>query len=541
MKTIFRNGRIYHGRHVFNFDACSCMVIEGAKIEYLGNESGAHLRIGSELSRATVVDLGGRSVFPSFIDGHMHFLQFGASLVKVGLDHCKNLEDIRSTIAQAAKDRPDAKRILCRGWRQLSTNRQALTTMIDDIDPRPIFIDADDLHSEWCNSAALADMGITRATPDPAGGTIQRDENGDATGLISEGAVITLVWPHLIDCMSREDKLNAMRAAVQAYHASGYTGVIEMAMDKGSWELLEHLQRNGQLRLRVAAHWIIIPTGNDAANLVQVQDAIDLHERYNIDSSPDLRIAGIKVICDGVVDSCTAALSTPYLVPPHGTGDMIWTPAALQKVASKADVAHLQVALHAIGDAAINSAINVLEGLASVGRRHRIEHLELTHPNDAKRLGKLGITASIQPVHSDPSILGAWPELIGPERCDWAFAHQDFHDHGAQLAIGTDSPTAPHLPLPNLYVAHTRLSARDLHGHRKVNQRSGMELYSAWSAATWGSAYSCFAEGTTGSLEIGKSADFIVIDGLSSEPDAQSLLTAKVVQTWMDGQLVYEA
>ena len=104
------------------------------------------------------------------------------------------------------------------------------------------------------------------------------------------------------------------------------------------------------------------------------------------------------MICDGVVDSCTAALSTPYLVPPHGTGDKIWTPSALREVVTKADSARLQVALHAIGDAVINDATNVLEGLGTTGRRHRIEHLELTHPNDAKRLGKLGITASIQPV-----------------------------------------------------------------------------------------------------------------------------------------------
>lgn len=412
--------------------------------------------------------------------------------------------------------------------------------MIDDIDPRPIYIDSDDLHSAWCNSAALKEMAIDRDTPDPVGGTIERDEDGNPTGLIGEGAVITLVWPFLIGAMSREEKLECMVTAIKEYHGSGYTGVVEMAMDRGSWELLEQLHQEGRLKLHVAAHWLITPTTDDTENLTQVQEAIDLHAKYNLESSPSFRIAGIKLICDGVIDSCTAALSKPYLVSPFGTGDRIWTPPYIGKVVAKADDAGLQVALHAIGDAAIHMAINALQALGTKGRRHRIEHLEVTHPEDAKRLGKLGITASIQPVHSDPSILGAWPELIGEERCDWAFTHHAFHDHGAQLAIGTDSPTAPHLPFPNMYVANTRHSSRDLKDHSRINQRPGLELYLVWSAATWGSAYSCFAEKMIGSLEVGKQADFIVVDGLSNRLDADSLLRAEIAETRLGGQVVHK-
>ncbi|KAJ9651335.1 hypothetical protein H2198_009369 [Neophaeococcomyces mojaviensis] len=515
------------------------MVINDGLIEYLGNDASRRIpELGSEGSVETI-DLDGRSVFPSFIDGHMHLLQFGASLLKVGLDRCKNLEEIRSTIIKAAEGMPDARRILCRGWRQETTNREALASMIDDIDPRPIFIDADDLHSEWCNSAALVEMGIDRNTPDPVDGVIHRDLDGNPTGLISEGAVITMVWPYLIGLMSKAEKIDCIRAAVKEYHTSGYTGVIEMAMDEGAWQLLECMRGTAELGLRVAAHWIIVPAGDDASNLAQVQTAIDMNAKYNLHNSPNFRIAGIKVICDGVIDSCTAALSKPYLVPPSGSGDLNWTPSALAKVTAMADAANLQIALHAIGDAAINLAINTLESLGTTNRRHRIEHLELTHPEDARRLGELGITASIQPVHSDPAILSAWPELIGSERCDWAFAHRAFHEHGAQLAIGTDSPTAPHLPFPNLYVANTRTSARDLHNHSKINQRQGLDLHEAFGAATWGAAYSCFAETMTGSLEVGKKADFIVLDGLPDNLDAKSLLQACIAETWMDGKPIY--
>jgi len=514
------------------------MVINDESIEYLGDD--AERRIpGLDNNNTRTIDLGGRSVFPSFIDSHMHLLQFGASLLKVGLDDCKNIDDIRATIADAAKRIPTAKRILCRGWRQATTNREALASMIDDLDPRPIFIDADDLHSEWCNTAALREMGIDANTPDPVDGSIHKDSDGNPTGLISEGAVITMVWPHLIGLMSVQDKKECIRAAMKEYHASGYTGLVEMAMDDGSWDLLESMRQDGELGQRIAAHWIIVPTGDDVKNLAQVDTAIAMNEKYNLQNSPSFRIAGIKVLCDGVIDSCTAALSKPYLVSPNGTGDFNWTSDALAKVAAKADAANLQIALHAIGDAAITMAINTVEALGTTGRRHRIEHLEVTHPDDAKRLGKLGITASVQPVHSDPSILGAWPELIGPERCGWAFAHREFQDYGAHLAIGTDSPTAPHLPLPNLYVANTRTSARDPHNHSKINQRQGLDMHQVWGAATWGAAYSCFADTITGSLEVGKKADFIVLDGLTKDFDAKVLMKASVAETWMDGNCVY--
>jgi predicted amidohydrolase YtcJ len=536
MRTVFQNGVIYHGRYSSGFKTCSTMVINGQHVEYLGNDA---VRRIPQLDDAKIIDLQGRSVFASFVDGHMHLLQFGASLQKVALDGCRNLEDIRKTIAKAAKLDRHAPRILCRGWRQATTGRSAFASMIDDIDPRPIYIDADDLHSEWCSSSALAEMGITRDTPDPVDGVIHRDMEGNPNGLLSEGAVITLVWPFLIGLMSRKEKMRCVRSATKEYHASGYTSVIEMAMDQGMWELLEEMQAQGPLGIRIAAHWIISPTGDTADDLAQVQTAIEMHGKYNLDTSPDFRIAGIKVICDGVVDSCTAALSKPYLVSPGGLGDPNWKPDALRAVVAEADAAGLQVAMHAIGDAAIHLAINTLESLGTTGRRHRIEHLELTHPDDAKRLGKLGITASMQPVHSDPSILGAWPELIGQERCDWAFPHRDIHEHGAQLAFGTDSPTAPHLPLPNLYVANTRTSAREPHNHSKINSRKGMDMHDVFNAATWGAAYSCFAEKEIGSLEVGKKADFIILEGVDDKVSADALLKANVRETWMNGVKVF--
>lgn len=181
-------------------------------------------------------------------------------------------------------------------------------------------------------------------------------------------------------------------------------------------------------------------------------------------------------------------------------------------------------------------AVDVLEKVGTPGKRHRIEHLELASPEDAKRLGQLGITASIQPVHSDPAILRAWSKLLGEVRAKRAFPYNEFHEGGAVLALGSDSPTAPYDPLVNLYTATTRRSARDLSEKAVVNEAAGLSLSTAISAATRGAAYSCFADGYTGALEVGKKADFVVVD---MEWSPENLLEARVVQTWFEGRKVY--
>ena len=414
------------------------------------------------------------------------------------------------------------------------TEGKALASMIDDLDNRPIFIDAKDMHSTWCNTAALEELNV-QDMPDPEGGVIHRDGNGKANGLMSEAASIGMVWPHLAKVASMEDKVHRMREAIKAYSAAGYTGMIEMAMDDNAWEALLELRARESLPMRIAVHWLIVPSDSDDELLAQVDHAITLHKTFNLSNSPDFRIAGIKVICDGVVDSCTAALTEPYL---NGTTcSPAWRPEPLQKVIRKADTAGLQIALHAIGEATVKLAIDSLETAATPGRRHRIEHLELTSPGDAKRLSDLGITASIQAVHADPAILRAWPKLIGEERCGRRFAYREFLDEGARLALGTDAPTAPLLPLPNIYTATTRRSAREPQSAETVNEHFALPLAAALAAATAGSAYSCFADGRVGSLEVGKKADFVVLE---VEMEEGKLLEGKAVETWFEGRKVWE-
>jgi predicted amidohydrolase YtcJ len=542
MTTIFKGARLFSstaedldkpGTTSGSFH--NCMVIKDDVIVHVGQESDAVVQEARKAG-ATEIDLEMHLVVPGFIDSHTHISQFGWSLVKVALQYCRNLDEIRATIKDYAVKHPSAPRILCRGWTQDSTNGIALASMLDDLDPRPIFIEANDCHSSWCNTAALKAMNVD-SMADPPGGQIFRDENGKPSGLLSENAHFEILWPYLSSLTTPQEKADVIARALSTYATAGYTGLVDMAMDETDWELLQLLRSQGRLHCRIAAHWIIMPKGSEAENLAQVDRAIALHKQFNAETSPHFRIAGIKLICDGVIDSCTASLLMPYSC--NGSScDPIWTADILEPVVKRADSAGLQCAFHAIGDNTVRTVIDTIEKFGSPGRRHRIEHMELTTAEDAKRLGKLGITASVQPVHSDPAILKAWPKLIGEDRCKRTFAYKDFADGGAPLCIGSDAPTAPHSALENVYIATTRRSAKVPEMTDTTNKNFALSLAAALSAATSGAAYSYFAEKWTGQLKAGYKADFTVLD---AQWVPETFLKARVLQTWFDGKKLFDA
>lgn len=532
--TIFFNGRVLtkagsglNGKPVFT----DSMLVKNGAIVATGSFEEVISGCSSEIQKQ---DLKQQTVLPSFIDGHMHLLLLGQSLRKLDLRPCKSLEEIRSTIKQYAAANPDVPTILCKGWMHSMTPNGVSAAMLDDLDPRPIFVDASSLHSCWMNSAALKQLGA-ETMPDPPGGSIHRDAEGKPSGVMDEGAMMSIIWPFQAVSSSKEERMEAILHAVHEYNAAGYTGVIEMAMDEEAWDSLLTLRtQHPDLPMRVSAYWLIKPTGDREANSKQVRRAVELSGQYNSTTSPDVRIVGIKIICDGIIDACTAFLSEPYAQ--IGSPPPIWEAEDLDPVVLQADKAGLQIALHAIGDGAIKMAIDAIEKHATPGRRHRIEHLELASPNDAKRLGELGLTASIQPVHADPSILTEWPRLLGEDRCGRAFAYREFADAGALMAIGSDSPTSPWAPMENLYVATTRKSSRDSQYTGVVNEHFRLGMCESIVAATGGAARSVFADERIGSLEIGKLADFVVVD-MKWEPD--TLLEAKVNETWFEGRKVW--
>jgi len=549
--TLFVNGKIFlsgvspgtnaglHRPPTF----AECMLIRGSQIEHVGLSSDAAIEAARAAGpdEVTVCDLQGKTILPGFIDGHMHLMLLGQALNKLDLGRCKNLEDIRNTIREYAAANPHLPRILCRGWMHIMTPDGAKASDLDDLDPtgqnRPILIDSKDLHSTWANTAGIEELGAREWTDVPAG-IIHRDEQGNLLGVFSEAANLTYVWPYIARVASVEERIEAIKAAVKAYHETGYTGIIDMAMDEGSWEALQTLlKREGSIQMRIAAYWLVKPCKTEEETMAQVERAIELAKLHNAETSPDCRIIGVKVICDGIVDACTAVLSEPYAHNGH-VELPLWTENQLRPVVKRATEAGLQIALHAIGDATVKMVVDVLTKYADPEKRPRMEHIEVSRKEDVERMGKGRITASIQPVHSDPAILKAWPRLLGEHRCGRAFAYREFADVGAPLALGSDAPTAPHTPLGNIYVGTTRRSYREPELETVVNPHFALGLCEAVAAGTEGAAYSCFDEHRIGVLKAGHKADFVIVD---MEWKKEKLMQAKVIETWYDGTKVYAA
>lgn len=538
MTKILTNGRFLrpsdHNPSHANFAEC-LVVDDHGHIVHIGSFN--DVAVQELVAPGTqLVDMKGHLIIPGLIESHTHVLLTGQALNTLSLIDCQSLEDIRVCIRDYAQAHPNLPRISCSRWFQASTNNQALASMIDDLDPRPIYIGSYDLHSVWCNTAALTELQVG-SMENPPGGTIHRSEDGEPNGLLSESAALGIALPFLSQQHTDEEKITFIHDAISSYISSGYTGLVDMAMDDTMLDIiLKYRARcGGCLPIWMAMHWFIMPQTTMADNLKQVERAIELNKEYNASTTPDCRIAGIKIICDGVVDSCTASLSEPYS---HGQGNAptMWTMDELLPVLNKADRSGLQIALHAIGDAAIKLAIDALEAIGNPTGRHRIEHLETCAPEDVPRLGKLGITASIQPVHSDPFNLRSWPTLLGPKRCGHIFPYNSFAEHGAVIALGTDAPTASLLPLPNLYTATTRRSSHKPDMTDTTTPKYALSLAAAMAAATQGAAYGCFADDRVGRLEPGKVASLTVIDVAW---DATQLLQGKVVETWYQGRKIF--
>lgn len=535
MAVLYRNARVFTADDVTPW--AEAFVVDDDRFAFVGAAEAAAADAGPD---ADVVDLDGRLVLPGFIDAHAHVQMLGEALDKVQLRDARTLEDIQATLRAAREADPGAARIFGRGWLFDSLPGTPTAAMIDEaLAELPVYLEANDGHSWWVNQAALDELGIDCDTADPIGGRIARDADGEATGMLYETAVTQLVWAKLSDLIGDDDRDAAIERAVDSYLSAGVTGAVDMAL--GENELAAMLRvadrRGGALPFRIVAHWFVQNTGDEAANLAQVERAVQLAATHT-DGWP--RIVGIKLVLDGVIDACTAAMNRPYA--DGGNEDPIWTLDEMTPVVTAADAAGLQVAIHAIGDRASDQAIDALARAAQAngtsGRRHRIEHLEYTSPETPRRLAELGITASMQPVHADPAIYDNWVAMLGDERPERSFAWPEYVDAGALLTFSTDAPTAPHEALHNMYVAATRRSALDA-SYPPNNPHLARPLAESIAHATRDAAASIHEEHRRGRVAPGLLADFAVVDADPFTDGEGALLTAAVVRTVLGGRTVF--
>ena len=534
MKQLFTGGRVFTA--VRGELWAEAVVVDGAHIAFVGDAADAARFAGAD---AELIDLDGSVVVPGFVDAHAHVIGTGEALTKAQLRDAASLDDIVAELQRWATAHPTEPRVLGTSWVYDAVpggrpTRQMLDAAFPD---RPVYLEANDFHSTWVNTAALREMGITSDTPDPVGGEVVRDPiTREATGWLLETAANAYVYP-ATDRTDDRSLDGYLAAAMAAYTESGVTTAVDMGLSAPMLAALHRAELAGTSTLRVIGHWLVHRTGDLDQELAKVTEAIELVQRHRSDV---LRVAGIKIVVDGTIDGCTAALSLPYS---DGTmADPIWDPAALTAVVTAADAAGLQVALHAIGDHAVHIALDALEHAARVngtsGRRHRIEHLEYAEAADIARLGPLGVTASMQPVHLDPAIMPNWVAMLGAERAHHGFAWPEYIAHGATLAFGTDTPTAPHQPLPNMYIAATRRSPGHphLHPHRPEWARP---LDEAIVHATADAAWASFADEALGTLQAGMLADLVVLDRDPFAAGPDSLLATTVTRTVLGGRTVH--
>lgn len=524
--TIYTNARVFTaGPEPW----ASQVMIAGDRIAAVGDDLRALAGPGTE-----AVDLGGAFVMPGVTDAHFHTLMTGDALTRVDLVRATDLADIQRRVADQA-ERGSEEWILGKGWLHSAVPQGRPTrAMLDAVAAdRPILLDANDFHSAWLNSAALRELAITRDTPDPEGGEIVRDADGEPTGELKETAVLP-VWDHLARIRTDADRDRHLGAALHALAAAGVTSVIDMALEATALEALVRAADAGGLTARMRAHWHL---REDADPLAQIEEAARLAHEHD---SPWLSVVGVKIVSDGVIDACTAAMLWPY-----ANGAMpsaIWPADTLTAAVTAADAAGLQVAIHAIGDAAVRSALDAFEAAARVnatsGRRHRIEHIEVPDPADIPRFEALGVTPSMQPVHADPAIRDNWAAMLGDERARRGFPWVEL-DASSRLALGTDAPTAPLEALPNLFIAATRRSALDPRLPAPPGERP-LELDTAIRRMTADAAWSCFDEPHRGSLEPGKLADLIVLDTDPFDDGPEALREANVLRTIVGGRTVHE-
>lgn len=540
--TIYRNAVVFTG--AADEPTAEALAVREGRIVAAGALDAVRSAAGAG---AAEVDLNGAFAMPGVIEAHVHLVMLGEALEKVQLRDCADLGEIQQRLLAARAAAPEARHLLGVSWMFDAIGAaQPTAAMIDAVIPDvPVLLDANDLHSVWVNSAALAAMGIDRDTPDPVGGEIVRDEHGDATGFLLETAAMQYAWGFIAEITSDEDRDRQLDSAFTAYLATGVTGATDMALDELQLAALRRrLDRDGRLPFPVTAHWLLQPSGDTAVDLAAVERAAQARDEIDAAYGSDwLRVAGVKFIMDGVIDACTAAMRAPYA---NGAlPDPIWSLERARPVAIAADAAGLQLALHAIGDAASGIAVDLVEACLEAngpraGRLTRLEHLESIGEDTIARMAELGIAASLQPVHCDPAIMENWMAMLGDERAERGFPWHLFREAGVPIALGTDAPTAPYDAAHNLFIALTAASVLDptlepYHPERVFAPAEALEAMTLGPARIGGIATD------HGRIAAGYRANVAVFDtNLLTAPTA-ALLDARVQLTLVDGAVAYSA
>jgi len=513
------------------------VALDGTAILAVGDNAAIKKLAGP---RTEVIDLKGKRVLPGFNDAHVHFVQGGGTLISVPLGDANSQKEFRDRVAAFAKTLPKGAWLRNGNWDHQRWTPVELPThqLIDEVSgDHPALLWRLDLHMALANALALKLAGIDRNTKDPPGGEIVRDKDGNPTGMLKDSAtaLVEAVMPPLLP----EEQDLAMEAAMKEAASHGVTSVQNLAQTPDDHtqpdELREfaELDRAGKLSVRI---YQSLPV-RDWKTLADTGVTAPF-------GSPHLRIGNIKAFADGALGSGTAWMLAPFTDNPGTSGlasaDLLDIEKFYQSMRG-ADKAGLQLTIHAIGDKAIRTILDLYARLEKedgpADRRPRIEHVQHIDPADYPRFAQLGVIASMQPYHAIDD--GRWAvKALGPERIKSSYGWKSLLDAGATLAFGSDWPVAPLDPLMGIYAAATRATLDGKNPNGWVPEQK-ISVAQAVHAYTVGAAYAEHQEAVKGSIAPGKLADLVVLSDDIFAIAPASIEKTKVDMTIFDGKVIY--
>ncbi|MDP3025115.1 MAG: amidohydrolase [candidate division Zixibacteria bacterium] len=512
------------------------LVFSGDRIIFVGKNKMVKDYVTKETE---VIDLKGRLVLPGFNDAHLHFLGGGLNFLRVDLRDCRNFEEIGERIKEKANKLKPGSWILGRGWDHTLFNQGKWPdkTFLDKITPQnPVYLKRIDGHVGWANSLALQMSKIDKNSSSPEGGTIIKDAHtGEPIGILLENAMQLV--ERIIPKPSFKEQTLAIREAVKEANRFGITSVQDNS-DVEVLEVYKKLLEKDELKVRVS-EWLPLELIRNHEELKRLIESFP--EKSNL-----LKPGLLKIMADGTLGSRTAFLFEPYSDELGKSGVLLHEEKELEDMVMLADKSGYQVGIHAIGDRANHTVLNVFEKIQKLTpeekRRHRIEHCSVLREADIPRFAKSGTVASVQPSFwsSDKKWL---EQRLGKERMKGAYAFKSLLDSGTVLAFGTDWPVESLNPMLGIYSAVTRnveaiksLRPVGTHGHASLQK---LTVEQAVKAYILGSAYAEFQEKEKGSLEIGKLADMVVLSNDIFSIQPEEIKDTQVEMTILGGKVIY--
>jgi predicted amidohydrolase YtcJ len=528
---------IISNAHVFTSDdnqpSAESVAVRGNRIVFVGSNRGAADWRGPS---TRLVDGGGKTLMPGFVDCHYHLLMGSLGMDDLHLDEVGSYEEFEILLRNYSHAHPDKPWLVGGGLRynlgpgHTALNRHAIDAIIAD---RPVYIISYDCHTAWTNSLALQQAGIFFGADCGSISEIVLDGSGQATGELREAAAKEKIET-LLPVPDAAEKHRLLMQGLKLASSLGITSVHNMDGDAEQAALYAECDRSGELTVRV-----YLPFGFQLHTPMESleQEAVRMMRTY---SAGLVRSGGIKLFMDGVIESYTGLLVDKYADKAGTVGLPNFELEHFNRIVVEADRLGLQIAVHSVGDGGVRAVLNAYEMARRLNgprdHRHRIEHIELIHPQDVNRFAALGVTASMQPMHAPPCRDEAevWQTRVGEDRWARSFAWSTLRSAGARLVFGSDWPVATPNPLAGVHNTLNRLPWKDGLPHHRQNLADTLKSY------TSDAAYAEFQDKQKGRVQPGYLADLVLLSADLFQVPPDEIKTVRPLLTVMDGKIVFE-